>query len=228
VVPIANGTTLMPPLSKWLLPWLFVAQLQATEFPVVIGHTAYDNMPGLAERIIKALQEQGLDATLNVTPGNRALKLLQEGGFALDIIRHAKIVGHLPQLRKINPSVINLRWSRITSSSAKENCTLPGKDLTIIGIEGIPAFKGVIVPEFKNITWVPTEGSAFRMISARRKNVTYWMKNRLDSVHKNYAETLTVCVENEINIPLHSYLHSDYDWARPKVEAAYASLFGKQ
>jgi len=213
---------------KCLLPWLFVAQLHANEFPVTIGNTAYANMPGLAERVVKALQEQGLDATLSVIPGNRALKLLQDGRFALDIIRHTEIVEHYSQLRKISPQVINLQWSRITSSDAKENCTSPGKDLTIIGVEGIPAFEGVIVPEFMNITWAPTEDIAFRMISAQRSNVTYWMKNRLDSVHKNYAATLTVCAENEINIPLHSFLHKNYDWALPKVEAAYANLFGKR
>jgi len=53
------------------------------------------------------------------------------------------------------------------------------------------------------------------------------MKNRLEHVYKNYEETLAVCVENEISIPLHSYVHSDYEWALPKVEAAYAKLFGK-
>ena len=223
-----DGTTFMPQMIKYLLPCLFVAQLQANEFPVAIGNTAHNNMPGLAERVVKALQVQGLDASLSVIPGNRALKLLQEGRFALDIIRHTEIVEHYSQLRKINPKVVNLQWSRITSSAAKENCTLPGKDLTIVGVEGIPAFEGVIVPEFKNITWAPTEDGAFRMISAGRSDVTYWIKNRLDRVHKNYAATLTVCVENEINIPLHSYLHKDYEWALPKVEAAYANLFGNR
>jgi len=223
-----NGTTVMSSMIKFLLPWLLVAQLHANEFPVTIGSTAYNNMPGLAERIVKALQEQGLDATLKVMPGNRALKLLQQGRFALDIIRHAEVVESQSQLTKISPQVINLQWSRITSSAEKENCTLPGKDLTIIGVEGIPAFAGVIVPEFKSITWAPTEDIAFRMISAQRSKVTYWMKNRLDSVHNNYATSLTVCRENEINIPLHSYLHDRYEWARPKVEAAYANLFGKR
>ena len=218
----------MPPMIKCLLPWLFVAQLHANEFPVTIGNTAYENMPGLAERVVKALQEQGLDASLSVIPGNRALKLLQEGRFALDIIRHTEIVEHHSQLKKISPKVINLQWSRITSSAAKENCIKPGKELTVIGIEGIPAFEGVIVPEFMNITWAPTEDIAFRMISAQRSNVTYWMKNRLDSVRMNYAASLTVCAENEINIPLHSFLHENYEWARPKVEAAYANLFGER
>jgi len=212
---------------KWLLPWLFVAQLHANEFPVAIGNTAYNNMPGLAERVIKALQEQGLDATLNVVPGDRALELLQHGRFALDIIRHAEVVEHYSQLRQISTPVINLRLSRIVSSAVKENCTKPGKDLTVIGVKGIRAFEGVIVPTFMRITWAPTEDSAFRMISAQRGDVTYWMKNRLENVYKNYAETLMVCVENEINIPLHSYVHSDYEWALPKVEAAYANLFGK-
>jgi len=215
-------------MMKYLLPWLFIAQLHAAEFPVTIGNTAYNNMPGLAERVVKALQEQGLDAKLKVMPGNRALKLLQQGRFALDIIRHAEVVENYSQLRKISPQVINLQWSRITSSAEKENCTLPGKDLTIIGVEGIPAFEGVIVPEFMSITWAPTEDSAFRMISAQRSKVTYWMKNRLDSVREDYASTLTVCAENEINIPLHSYLHKRYEWARPKVEAAYESLFGNK
>ena len=217
----------MPPMIKWLLPWLFVAQLHANEFPVAIGNTAYNNMPGLAERVIKALQEQGLDATLNVVPGDRALELLQHGRFALDIIRHAEVVEHYSQLRQISTPVINLRLSRIVSSAVKENCTKPGKDLTVIGVKGIRAFEGVIVPTFMRITWAPTEDSAFRMISAQRGDVTYWMKNRLENVYKNYAETLMVCVENEINIPLHSYVHSDYEWALPKVEAAYANLFGK-
>ena len=217
----------MPPMIKWLLPWLFVAQLHANEFPVAIGNTAYNNMPGLAERVIKALQEQGLDATLNVVPGDRALELLQHGRFALDIIRHAEVVEHYSQLRQISTPVINLRLSRIVSSAVKENCTKSGEDLTVIGVKGIRAFEGVIVPKFMRITWAPTEDSAFRMISAQRGDVTYWMKNRLDNVYKNYAETLTVCVENEINIPLHSYVHSDYEWALPKVEAAYANLFGK-
>jgi len=212
---------------KWLLPWLFVAQLHANEFPVAIGNTAYNNMPGLAERVIKALHEQGLDATLNVVPGDRALELLQHGRFALDIIRHAEVVEHYSQLRQISTPVINLRLSRIVSSAVKENCTKPGKDLTVIGVKGIRAFEGVIVPTFMRITWAPTEDSAFRMISAQRGDVTYWMKNRLENVYKNYAETLMVCVENEINIPLHSYVHSDYEWALPKVEAAYANLFGK-
>jgi len=222
-----NGTTFMSSIIKYLVPWLFVAQLHANEFPVTIGNTAYNNMPGLAERIVKALREQGLDAKLKVMPGNRALKLLQHGSFALDIIRHAEVVENYSQLRKINPKVIDLQWSRITSSAAKENCILPGKDLTIIGVEGIPAFEGVIVPEFKSITWAPTEESAFRMISAQRSKVTYWMKNRLDRVHKDYPTSLTVCTQNEINIPLHSYLHKRYEWALPKVEAAYANLFSK-
>jgi len=213
---------------KYLLPWLFIAQLHANEFPVTIGNTAYNNMPGLAERVVKALQEQGLDAKLKVMPGNRALKLLQQGRFALDIIRHAEVVENYSQLKKISPQVINLQWSRITSSAEKENCTLPGKDLTIIGVEGIPAFEGVIVPEFMSISWAPTEDSAFRMISAQRSNVTYWMKNRLEGLRENYATSLTVCAENEINIPLHSYLHKRYEWALPKVEAAYANLFGNR
>jgi len=215
---------------KRLLPCFFLlgAELHASEFPVTIGNTAYSNMPGLAEQIVKALREQGLDATLDVVPGNRALKLLQQGRFALDIIRHEEVVENYSQLRKIKPSVINLQWSRITSSVAKENCTKPGKELTIVGIKGIPAFEGVIVPEFMNIAWTATEDSAFRMISAGRHDVTYWMKNRLDSIHKNYAANLTVCVENEIDIPLHSYLHDDYEWALPKVEAAYEKLFGKR
>jgi len=218
----------MPSMIKYLLPWLFIAQLHANEFPVTIGNTAYNNMPGLAERVVKALQEQGLDAKLKVMPGNRALKLLQQGRFALDIIRHAEVVENYSQLKKISPQVINLQWSRITSSAEKENCTLPGKNLTIIGVEGIPAFEGVIVPEFKSISWAPTEDSAFRMISAQRSNVTYWMKNRLESLRENYATSLIVCAENEINIPLHSYLHKRYEWALPKVEAAYANLFGNR
>ncbi|MBV1919551.1 MAG: hypothetical protein KUG73_02635 [Pseudomonadales bacterium] len=217
----------MPPMIKWLLPWLFVAQLHANEFPVVIGDTAYNNMPGLAERVVKALQEQGLDATLNVVPGDRALQLLQHGRFALDIIRHAEVVGHYSQLRQISPPVINLRWSRIASSAAKENCTKSGKDLTVVGVKGIRAFEGVIVPKFRRITWAPTEDSAFQMISARRSDVTYWMKNRLDNIYKNYAQTLTVCMENEVSLSLYSYVHSDYEWALPKVEAVYANLFGK-
>jgi len=222
-----NGTAFMSSMIKYLLPWLFVAQLHANEFPVTIGNTAYNNMPGLAERVVKALREQGLDAKLKVMPGNRALKLLQQGRFALDIIRHAEVVENHSQLRKISPKVISLQWSRITSSAEKENCTSSGKDLTIVGVKGIPAFEGVIVPEFRSITWAPTEDSAFRMISAQRSKVTYWMKNRLDSVHKNYATSLTVCAENEINIPLHSYLHKRYEWALPKVEAAYANLFSR-
>ena len=218
----------MPIMIKWLLPWFFVAQLHANEFPVAIGNTAYNNMPGLAERVVKGLQEQGLDAALNIVPGDRALELLQHGRFALDIIRHAEVVEHFSQLRQISRPVINLSFSRITSRAVKENCTTPGKELTVIGVKGVRAFEGVIVPKFMRITWAPTEDSAFRMISARRSDVTYWMKNRLDNVYKNYAETLMVCVENEINISLHSYLHSDYEWARLKVEAAYANLFGKK
>ncbi len=218
----------MPPLPKWLLPWLFMAQVHATELPVTIGNTAYDNMPGLAERVVKALQEQGLDATLSVTPGNRALNLLLQGRFALDIIRHAKVVEHHSQLSKVSTPVINLKFSRITSSTAKENCTLSGKELSVIGIKGIPAFKGIIAPEFKSMSWAENEEAAFRMISGRRHDVTYWMKNRLDSVRKNYSESLTVCAENEITISLHSYLHEDYEWALPKVEAAYAHLFGER
>ena len=218
----------MSPLIKWLLPWFFITQLHASEFPVAIGNTAYNNMPGLAERIVKALKEQGLEARLQVVPGNRALHLLQQGGVALDIIRHTKIVEHYSQLRQITPPVINLQWSRITSSAVKENCTKPGKDLTVIGLKGIPAFEGIIVPTFKSIAWAPTESSALRMVAAGRRDVTYWMKNRLDSVHEYYEETLIVCVENEINIPLHSYLHNHYEWALPKVEAAYASLFGNR
>lgn len=217
----------MPSMIKWLLPWFFVAQLHASEFPVAIGNTAYSNMPGVAEKIVKALKAQGLDARLQVVPGNRALQLLQHGGVAIDIIRHADIVEHYSQLRQINPPVINLNWSRLTSSAAIENCTRSGEGLTVVGIKGIPAFEGVIVPKFKSITWAPTEFSALRMISAGRRDITYWMKNRLGSVREDYAETLTVCEENEINIPLHSYLHRDYEWALPKVEAAYASLFGK-
>ncbi len=217
----------MSSIVKLLVPWLFAAQLHASEFPVTIGVTAYNNMPGLAEKIVKELQDQGLEATLKVMPGNRALKLLQQGRFALDIIRHEKVVEHYSELRKIPPPVVSLYFSRITSSAAKENCTLPSKDLTIVGIEGIPAYEGVIVPEFVNITWAPSEESAFRMVSAQRSNVTYWMKNRLHSVRENYAKSLTVCAENEIEIPLHSYLNEDYEWARPKIEAAYESLFGK-
>lgn len=218
----------MPAMMKWLLPWIFIAQLHANEFPVAIGSTAYNNMPGLAERVVHGLQEQGLDARLHVVPGNRALYLLQQGGVAIDIIRHEKVVEHYSQLRQINPPVINLHWSRITSSAAKENCTKPGKDLTVVGVKGIPAFEGVIVPQFRTITWAPTESNALRMISARRSDITYWIKNRLDSVYSDYKETLAVCVENEINIPLHSYLHNRYQWALPKVEAAYKNLFSEK
>ncbi len=172
----------MPAMIKWILPWLFIAQLQATEFPVVIGSTAYDNMPGLAERIVQALQDQGLDATLNVVPGERALSLLQHGRSALDIIRHADVVKQYTQLKQVGQPVINLRFSRIVSSAMKGNCTKPGKDLSVVGIKGIRAFEGVIVPKFIKITRVPTEDIAFGMIAAQRSDTTYWMKNRLDNV----------------------------------------------
>ncbi|MGH1370815.1 MAG: hypothetical protein ACRBBW_02185 [Cellvibrionaceae bacterium] len=217
----------MPTLVKWLLPWALIAQVHASEFPVAIGNTAYNNMPGLAERIVSALQDQGLDAELQVMPGNRALNLLQQGGVALDIIRHSDVVKHHAQLRQIKPAVIHLNWSRITSSAAQENCTKAGEQLAVIGIKGIPAFEGVIIPKFKSIVWAPSEESALRMTSAQRKDVTYWMKSRLDLVHTNYADTLTICSENEISIPLHSYLNDEFEWALPKVEAAYINLFSK-
>jgi len=221
----SNAASFTPPMIKWLVPWIFITQLHANEFPVVIGDTAYNNMPGLAERIISALKEQGLDATLNVIPGERALNLLQHGRVALDIIRHAEIVKHYPQLRQITPSVMNLHWSRIVSSSAKENCAKPGKDLSVIGIKGIRAFEGIIAPKFIRITWAPTKDSAFRMVSARRSDATFWMKNRLDNFYNHYGKTLAVCTENEVNLSLHSYLHNSYEWALPKVDTAYANLF---
>lgn len=212
---------------KWLIPCFFVAQIHASEFPVVIGETAYNSMPGLADRVVSALQEQGLAAKLTVEPGDRALHLLRNGQFALDIIRHSRVVKNYTELRQISHPVINMHWSRIVSSSVKENCTNSATDLSIVGIKGIRAFEGVIVPKFKSITWVSTESLAFRMISAQRTDITYWMSDHLGAVHKDYADTLTVCAENDINVVLHSYVHSDYEWAMPKVEAAYAQLFGQ-
>lgn len=111
---------------KWLIPWTFIAQLQASEFPIVIGETVCNSMPGPAERVVKTLQDQGLAETLSVEQGDRALHLLRNGKFALDIIRHNDIVKNYSQLTKVSPPVINMHWSRIVSSSVKDNCTKDG------------------------------------------------------------------------------------------------------
>lgn len=213
---------------KWLIPWMLAAHIHANEFPVVIGNSAYTNMPGLAERIVKELNNQGLNATLKVVPGDRALYLLKHGHSALDIIRHPKVVEGYTQLTQVKPAVNNIQFVRIVSSEKKENCTDAGGDLSIIGVKGIRIFNGVITPKFKSIIWVPNEDIAFNMISLKRGDMTYWLKNGLSTVKNTYSETLTVCTENEVAIPLYSYVHEDYEWALKKVEAAYAKLFGEK
>lgn len=66
------------------------------------------------------------------------------------------------------------------------------------------------------------------MIAAQRSDITYWMTNHSGAVYKDYADTLTVCSENDIDIILHSYVHKEYEWALPQVKDAYANLFGEK
>lgn len=206
-----------------LLPSLI--QAQSKEFPVVIGESAYANMPGLAERIVDELVSQGLNAKLNVVPGERALYSLKNGHAALDIIRHKSVVEPYSQLMIVEPPVITVQMSRIVSASLKENCDKFGDDLSVVGIRGIRAFESVIVPRFKSISWAANEEHAFTMIAAGRADVTYWMKNRLNKLHAEYKDSLHVCNSNEVEMSLHSFIHKDFKWAKKQIESAYANLF---
>jgi len=212
---------------RWLILSLFIANICANEFPVVIGETAYANMPGLAENVIEALQVQGINAKLEVVPGERALHLLTSGLAAIDIIRHPKIMEGMTNLTKIDFPVINIRFVRIVSIESAENCTRTDDDLIVVGVKGIRAFKGIIVPRYKTIVWVSDAEHAFRMLAAERGDITYWLAKDLTTLETEYADQLIICKENEVKFALYSYLNMDYKWALPEVEAAYKHLFGK-
>ena len=86
-----------------------------------------------------------------------------------------------------------------------------------------------------NAQWYEAQGKSVIMQGDNERAKTLAMENALkkallvagasvSSVQKTVNGLLT---QNEINIPLHSYLHKRYEWALPKVEAAYANLFSK-
>lgn len=212
-------------MMRTLLLLICLTATQADEFPVVVGSTAHTMMPELSERVLKALQQQGLDATLSVVPGDRALHHLQHGIAALDIVRHPSVMSEESPLYLIKPAVVDVTMIRIVPADAKENCNRTDDDLNVIGVRGIRSFETVIAPYVETITWADDEMIALKMLASGRGDASYWLHSRLSDVETQYANTLSICEDRTISLQLFSYLHEDYDWAREQVEAAYQTLF---
>jgi hypothetical protein len=197
----------------------------AESFPVVIGETANETMPGVGQLVVDRLIEQGFEATLDVVPGDRAYLQLERGVVALDLVRSPSVMKEAEWATPISTPIHRINMQRITSSNTPEFCESTDGELTLLGVRGMRIYEGKMAKNFRDISWAPTSKQALLMLSAQRGDVSYWLDSQLSKLSEDELSGIYICDNNNFEFWLYSYLSAPYAWAQPKVEEIFKDLF---
>lgn len=209
---------------------VFLVRSACAETLVVgVGEGFAEAAPALADKVNQALLDSGLEIETRTLPAERCLQMAGHGEIAIDAGRIPSAVTEFPDLIRIEPSYSTINYWLV--SPGKANCMLSAEEraqLPIVGLLGYRYFKNLVFPRFQNPVEVSNISELVNLLQNGRAVFTVLQQGHIDYVEDQVGLKLSTCdSEPFISMPVHSYIHKNYAWAIPKLEAAYQRAFGE-
>ncbi len=198
---------------------------------VAVTEAAYKNLPQVKARILPALRESGYRIDLVVLPGNRALLAASRGEVAMDLYRQPEAVAAVPNLVALQPAVDEVVFGMIVSAETPGHCEVSEAQfglMSVVGRLGIKLYEDHYYPLFAQTTTVQDFEQMFKLVASRRVDVSFLTEDAFARLSGEYRESLLFCREHRKTFAIHSFIHTDYLWAKSRIEAAYRRAFGPQ
>lgn len=203
--------------------------LRAETLKVAVAETAYQNLPQVRGRILEALRQSGFEIELVALPGNRALLAASRGEVAIDVYRQRESIAQVPNLVAIEPPVDRVTFGMITSVDTPAHCDASEAQLgemSVVGRLGIKLYEEYYYPRFARAESVSDFAQMLKLVAARRIDVSFLTEDAFARMAGAYRERLLFCRGHRKTFTIHSFIHRDFLWAKPRIEAAYRKAFG--
>ena len=205
-----------------------VFPLRAETLEVAIAASVYQALPETTQRIVRALDNSGVQVNLTVLPNKRSLEMLRQGRVGLEFFRTPVVTGEMEQLIKLEPQLRSINFNMVTSINTPGHCQASEDDyreLTIAGVLGLGLHQVFFYPKFRDATSVNDVPTALKFVALQRADVTFLPNEILGLFPAEMLQNLVVCPANYQPFPFFAHLHEDYIWAREKIEMALQAEF---
>ena len=209
--------------------WAAPAPLRAETLKVAVAEAAYRNLPQIRGRILEALRQSGFEIDLVALPGNRALLAASRGEVAIDVYRQREAIARVPNLVAIEPPVDRVTFGMITSVDTPGHCDAGESqfsEMSVVGRLGIKLYEEYYFPRFARAESVSDFEQMLKLVAARRIDVSFLTEEAFARMAGEYRQRLLFCPGRHDSFTIHSFIHKDFLWAKPRIEAAYRRAFG--
>ena len=99
--------------------------------------------------------------------------------------------------------------------------------MSVVGRLGIRLYEDHYYPMFAESTTVDNFEQMFKVVAARRADASFLTESAFRNLDSATRNQLIFCEQHHETFPIHRFIHTDYLWARERIEAAYRREFGK-
>lgn len=202
--------------------------LEAETLEVAVVASVHQALPQTTQRIIRALDNSGVQFNLTVLPNKRSFEMLRRGNIGLEFFRTTVVTDEVEELVKLEPRLALINFNMVTSIETPGHCRA-GEDeyrkMTVAGVLGIGLHQLVFFPKFRDATAVNDIATALKFVALQRADVTFMPNEIMGLFPAETLRNLIVCPGNYTAFPFFAHLHEDYLWARDKIEKALQAEF---
>lgn len=203
--------------------------VQAEKLVVDIQEAFLKSKPQLAEKLKNVLLSTGIEMDILSLPNQRGLVMFEQKRIHMETTRTTVAVASIPDLIQIQPKITEYHGLLVTHTP--EYCHLDAEELSkksIAGLLGVPSFAKLAYPRFATHEEVASMEQIVQMIASKRVDFTVWAGDEIRKLMADRQLPIVICDDKPfISVPIYSFIHKDYAWAVPKIEAAYKKAFSE-